>query len=452
MAEASTRRGARRLLSPEGLAGLSLFGFCVLSALATGMGFADLRAANTGVERLGPAELAVTSAITVFVISAMVVALHQILAPLRPWWIRLVAAPFYLFFAVWSVGFGYGFFWKELAGQEYTERQLRGALSDLSQSLNRSSQAIGTAEAAVVDAAALARERAQIEATTGGACANHLSSSAGEGPLVRARFSFAERAGDLSSEARVRWMLPLEEDKTGLERRIAALASGTVPAGAVADAGERKLLADLAASNALPPAQRKALFLRVHGDARAFAERSNTARALNAGSFADRLDALSREVGGDPSAPGQPDPARAGDPGYCWDAALSDRMAESARQIRAAPEIVMPDFEFVEGPRATRAAFFGLLGWIGGVFGVEPLATDELPDDVSVRPKEFIALFASIAVDLGIVFLSLVGAARPVDRSARRAARAARGDGQPEAPRLASIADGAPGSGAHRSG
>ena len=50
--------------------------------------------------------------------------------------------------------------------------------------------------------------------------------------------------------------------------------------------------------------------------------------------------------------------------------------------------------------------------------------------------KAFLALFASIAVDLGIVFLTIV---RDAPARRQRPSRAAHGVGQPTPPRLAGI-------------
>ena len=98
----------RRLTAPFSLRGLS--GFVLLSVLATGLGFADLRAAGTDTGELSILELAITIALTLFVVSAMVVALHNMVEPGRAWWTRIVAFVFYPIFAIWSAGFGYGFF------------------------------------------------------------------------------------------------------------------------------------------------------------------------------------------------------------------------------------------------------------------------------------------------------------------------------------------------------
>ena len=148
--------------SPRGLSGFALLGFFLLSVLATGLGFADLRAANTDNGSLSALELAFTVATTLFVVTAMMVALHHLVAG-GSWWIRLISFFFYLLFAIWTVGFGYGFFWKELAGQEFTERQFEGVITDLSGSITRTSAALETSERATADVAALASTRAQTE-------------------------------------------------------------------------------------------------------------------------------------------------------------------------------------------------------------------------------------------------------------------------------------------------
>jgi hypothetical protein len=96
--------------SLRGLSGFALWGFVLLSVLATGLGFADLRAAGTDTGELSILELAIIIAPTLFVVSAMVVALHNMVEPGRAWWTRSVAFVFCLIFAIWNAGFGYGFF------------------------------------------------------------------------------------------------------------------------------------------------------------------------------------------------------------------------------------------------------------------------------------------------------------------------------------------------------
>lgn len=215
-----------------------------------------------------------------------------------------------------------------------------------------------------------------------------------------------------------------------------ALARGAVATAASAQPdADRALLEKLARAPQLPSAERRALFTGVHEDARTFAAKANDLRALHAENFATRLTQLATEVGPDPARPGSPDPARADDPGYCWDVVLSEKLLSAAAKVRAVEEVAVPPFEFLEGPKATRAAFFGLIGWIAGAAGVDIKGDDKFVFD----DKAFLALFASLAVDLGIVFLTLLRVAgQGGDTSGRNSAR---GLGRPTPPRLSGILD-----------
>jgi len=418
--------------SPRGLSGFALIGFFLLSVMATGLGFADLRAANTDAGQLSAAELAITGATTLFVVSAMVVALHHVVAG-QAWWIRGVSFVFYLLFAVWTVGFGYGFFWKELAGQEFTERQFERVITDLSGSVARTSGALVAAERSTAEAGELAASRAQTEASEGRTCANRPASTPGEGPLMRSRFSFADRAAKLRDEVRSSWTGPLTAQRETLGRQVDALVKKAPPAASVAiGAEERAQLGKLAMASRLPSAERRVLFTGVHEDARAFAGAANDLRAIHAGAFAGRLEQLAAEVGPDPLRPGSADPARAQDPGYCWDVVLHEKLNAAAAQLRAVEPVTPPEFEFIEGPKATRAAFFGLIDWLASVVGIKTQGGHDFVFD----DKAFLALFASVAVDLGIVFLTLIRDARP---GRRKPGKAVEGQGQPTPPRLSTI-------------
>src|SRR5690606_32899286 len=173
--------------------------------------------------------LSMPGATRLFVVCAMIVALLHVLAAGR-WWVRLVSLGFYLVFATWTIGFGYGFFWKELAGQEFTERQFEQVITDLSGSIARTSAALETSERATAEAAALAAERAETEAREGRTCANHPSSIPGEGPLMRSRFALAERARNLGDEVRATWIAPVAGQRERLERQVDALVKRTPPA------------------------------------------------------------------------------------------------------------------------------------------------------------------------------------------------------------------------------
>ena len=113
-------------LSLRDLSGFAPWGFVLL---ATGLGFGDLWAAGTDTGELSTVALAITIATTLFVVSAMGVALHNIIEPGRAWWTRIAVFVLYLVFAIWSVGFG--FFWQELSGQVFMRRRLVAVTCDM---------------------------------------------------------------------------------------------------------------------------------------------------------------------------------------------------------------------------------------------------------------------------------------------------------------------------------
>lgn len=427
-----------RPFSPGGaLSAITLVAFCILSAIATGMGFIDLRAAGTQSGQLSPPEIAVSVALTVFVVCAMVVALHHVVAPGRPLWVRPVALVFYLLFAVWSVGFGFGFFWKELAGREFTRLQFSAVAQNVSESMGLASGALGAAETAVLDAAALARERAAVEAAEGRTCANRTSSTPGDGPLTRGRFAFAERAQTIAQDVRRTWIAPVSIERERMTRRVDALNGRPLPSGAEVGVEEAYFLERLRHAEELSVADRRQVFGRMHQDAVAFASEANGLRALHAETYAGRLTALSREVGADPQRPGSPDPARADDPGYCWDVVLSAKLDEAAQRLRSIEDVTPPEFQFLEGPNATRAAFFALIGEFRRLLGLGQFSRSE--GWIPFGEKALLALFASLVVDLAIFFLTVLRAVK--DTPANPGARVSRGEGAPKAPDLGWISE-----------
>lgn len=395
-------------MTGRGAALIALGGFILVSIGATAMGFADLRMANADTTTLPPLEWLAIIAVTTFVVLTMVAALNAFLGvglsktktdkdgnevPAKHKRLRFVAFIFYFFFAFWSVGFGFGFFWKELAGQEYTQNQFKAAIESVSQSVTNASDALATVEASVIGAANTARSRAEEEATNGGTCANRIGSLPGDGPLTRARFAFADRAQALSEDVSSQWTTKLVNERKMLEARILALSTQQAPQ--TMDSAEADILEQLASAADLKPAERKQVFTLVFDDARDFIAKGNSLRATYAPTFAARLDLLAADVGPSPDNPNQPNPARSHDRSYCWDTILTEKLAASASSLRILKDMPAPEFEFTEGPKATRAASF-------------KLASLKFTDEFGA--KEWIALFASIAVDLGIFFLTLIRA------------------------------------------
>ena len=165
-------------LSLRDLSGFAPWGFVLL---ATGLGFGDLWAAGTDTGELSIVALAITIATTLFMVSAMGVALHNIIEPGRAWWTRIAVFVLYPVFAIWSVGFG--FFWQELSGQVFMRRRLVAVTCDMA-------SAVGHATAAA------AAWTATLEAAqTACMCASRPASTPGEESLIRGRFCLCRPHG-----------------------------------------------------------------------------------------------------------------------------------------------------------------------------------------------------------------------------------------------------------------
>src|SRR5258708_3227393 len=135
---------------------------------------------------------------------------------------RLVTLSLYLFLMLWSVGFGYGFWWSLIAGQEATRTGLAGLQED-------------ARDAGAVVAARLEAVRIQLdsvvswsdsqmarEATSGSSCGT--ASGAGRGALFGARQSVRDSVASLRDNITKSWITPIRGDleqlrasSTGLE-------------------------------------------------------------------------------------------------------------------------------------------------------------------------------------------------------------------------------------------
>ena len=123
---------------------------------------------------------------------------------------RLITFPLYLFLAIWSIGFGYGFWWSLISGEEATRTGLAGLQED-------------ARDAAQVVAARLDAVRGQLdsvvgwsdsqmtrEETSGGSCG--IASGAGRGPLYNARRSVRDSITTLRDGMSKSWLEPVQAD------------------------------------------------------------------------------------------------------------------------------------------------------------------------------------------------------------------------------------------------
>src|SRR5262245_1171045 len=307
---------------------------------------------------------------------------------------RLVTFPLYVFLAIWSIGFGYGFWWSLISGEEATRTGLAGLQED-------------ARDASAVIAARLDAVRSQLdnvvswsdsqmarEETSGGSCG--VPSGAGKGPLYNARRGVRDSVITLRDGMTRSWLDPVQADTEELRKTAAGLGGGTVE--------ERQKAFEAKASE-------------IRGRARNIAARSNQLGK----STAAEMRAIANAVAIQPNAAGF----------SCYDPTLAERLRQAAAQAEQPAELKLREAVFNEGPAGVANAVKNLWRNIGAYSGslvsyifsggnAPPARTDS---GEPITGRDLIALLASIGIDLGLLALAIVNPPRGESRrlSAREA-------------------------------
>lgn len=306
---------------------------------------------------------------------------------------RAIMFVLYVFLAIWSIGFGYGFWWSLISGTEATRTGLSGLQED-------------ARDASAVVAARLEAVRSQLdnvvtwsdsqmarEETSGGSCGT--PSGAGRGPLYNARQSVRDSVATLRDGMVRSWLEPVQAEVEQLKEAAQSLAGSSIE--------ERQRNFEQMAS-------------QIRGSARNIAARSNELGKSTAG----EMRALAESVS---VAPGQP--------GFsCYDPTLAQRLTQAADQADQPAEVALRDASFSEGPAGVANAVknlwknIGAYGYSLGYFvftgGSTPDAQTNEGDPITGR--DLIALLASIGIDFGLLVLAILNppARRPEMAGDRR--------------------------------
>jgi hypothetical protein len=289
---------------------------------------------------------------------------------------RLITIPLYLFLALWSIGFGYGFWWSLIAGEEAT----RSGMAQLQEDARDASGAI---------AARLDAVRAQLdsvvswsdmqmtrEEASGGSCGT--TSGAGRGPLYNARRGVRDAVASLRDGMIKGWLEPVQADVQRLAQSVTGKDSATLL--------ERQH-------------QFEAQVASIRGEARDIAARSNE----RGKSTAAEMRALARSVA---IMPGQQ--------GFtCHDPTLAERLNQAASQADQPAEVTLRDTPFNEGPAGVANAVKKLWANVGAYLraAIAYVAsagrrTSDARDGEPISGRDLIALLATIGVDLGLLALA----------------------------------------------
>jgi hypothetical protein len=310
---------------------------------------------------------------------------------------RMITFPLYLFLAVWSIGFGYGFWWSLIAGEETTRTSLQNLQEDARDAAAAVAARLDAVRTQLDNVVVWSDSQMMREEGTGGSCGT--PSGAGRGPLYNARRSVRDSVSSLRDSMTTTWLMPIQTELEQLRQSVTGLDGASIE--------ERQQRFEAKASE-------------IRGTARNIAARSNELGRATAA----QMRALANLVSAQPNQTGF----------YCYDPTLAQRLRQAADQADQPVELNLREAHFTEGPAGVANAIKNLWSNIGTY--ASSLASYVVSGGAEtgkrtasgepVTGRDLIALLATIGVDLGLLALVALNppAVGPVRRDALAATQA----------------------------
>jgi hypothetical protein len=377
------------ILGRNTLIGVASLMLLMISGFATWHGMRDfiIGVSTTSQGQQLPGGLSVSNDVLVFVVVValtflMWLMLRETFGAQRHLRERVVTFPLYVFLAIWSIGFGYGFWWSLISGEEATRTGLAGLQEDARDASAVIAARIDAVRTQLDSVVSWSESQMGREDTSGGSCG--VPSGAGKGPLYNARRGVRDSVTTLRDGMTRAWLDPVTADAEELRKTASALGGTTVE--------ERQKAFEAKASE-------------IRGRARNIAARSNQLGR----STAAEMRAIAAAVAIQPGAPGF----------SCYDPTLAERLRQAAAQAEQPAELKLREAVFYEGPAGVANAVKNLWRNIGAytaslvsyVFtGSAPVSRTDSGEPITGR--DLIALLASIGIDLGLLALAIVNPPR----------------------------------------
>ena len=225
-------RIADYLFGRNALIGMASFMLLVISGYATWHGMRDFIvgvASSSVAEHSGGLSISNDLLVAVVVIALtflMWLALRETFGGQRTLRERLISIPLYLFLAIWSVGFGYGFWWSLIAGEEATRTGLSGLQEDARDAGAAIAARLDAVRAQLDNVVGWSESQMAHEETSGSSCGT--TSGAGRGPLYNARRGVRDSVASLRDGITRSWLQPVQTDIEQLQQSAAKLEGTTV--------------------------------------------------------------------------------------------------------------------------------------------------------------------------------------------------------------------------------
>jgi hypothetical protein len=297
---------------------------------------------------------------------------------------RIVTFPLYVFLAIWSIGFGYGFWWSLISGEEATKTGLAGLQEDARDASATVAARLDAVRGQLDSVVAWSDSQMTREETSGGSCG--VPSGAGKGPLYNARRSVRDAVSALRDSMTKSWLEPVQADVQSLRQAADVLGGATIE--------ERQRNFENKASE-------------IRGLARNIAARSNQLGQSTASEMRALADSVSQPPGKSGSS--------------CYDPTLAERLRDAAAQADQPAELKLREAVFNEGPAGVANAVKNLWSNIGAytssafryVFsGGKVITAGRTDAGEPITGRDVIALLATIGIDMGLLALAIVNPPR----------------------------------------
>jgi hypothetical protein len=372
------------ILGRNTLIGIASFMLLIISGYATWHGMRDFIVGVSATSAQPTAGLSISNDVLVIVVVValtflMWLALRETFGAKRRLRERVITFPLYLFLAIWSIGFGYGFWWSLISGEEATRTGLAGLQEDARDASAVIAARLDAVRAQLDSVVSWSESQMSREETSGGSCG--IASAAGRGPLYNARRNVKDSITTLREGMQRSWLEPVQAEVQLLRQAAATLAGGTLE--------ERQRSFENKASE-------------IRGRARNIAARSNQLGR----STAAEMRAIASGVAIAPSTPGF----------TCFDPTLAERLKQAAAQAELPAELKLREAVFNEGPAGVANAVKNLWRNIGAyasslfryVFSGGKAPPEHTDSGEPITGRDLIALLATIGVDLGLLALAIL--------------------------------------------
>ncbi len=224
------------ILGRNTLIGIASFMLLIISGYATWHGMRDfiigVSSTPTSQGQMLPGGMSISNdvlviAVVVALTFLMWLMLRETFGAERHLRERLITFPLYVFLAIWSIGFGYGFWWSLISGEEATRTGPRRPAGGCARRQRRRSPRASTPCAASSTAWSPGR-KARCRARRRAAAVAAQPSGAGRGPLYNARRSVRDSITTLRDGMTRSWLEPVQADVEQLKQSAAGLGGATV--------------------------------------------------------------------------------------------------------------------------------------------------------------------------------------------------------------------------------